>query len=476
MKVRLGLVLAAIALISGTGCAPGVGEPGVSPAAPVTLEGEVLPEGIRPRDNSHTRAADLFLLQAQEAATDEDAEQRFLEALEAAHAGIEADPQNPKSYFQAAQANVGLNDFAGADSMFTKAEELHPRYILETEAWREQGWVNAYNEAIEPLNAGDLETAVEFFELGNQLYSERPEGFLQMGSIYARLGEMSESVDAFRKAMEILEETRLVQMEDPEMAEVWKQHWEIATTGLGQALTLSGRYQEAAEFYGLMLEENPQDTQLLGALAVVLTELEQADSVRVLYDQLLSRPDLTERDLFNAGVGLYQIEDYEQAAEAFRTAADMNPFNRDARVNLAQTLHIAREYEALIPAARELLEMDPLNGLAWIFLARAYSELDRVEEANEVFHQYQAIGYEVENLRLDGEPEGGGRIVGQLKNTSAEPGTTVTLRFYFGGEDGQEIGSLDIEVEMPEVEELQFFQGHFSSPHFVTGYRYEVVS
>ena len=35
--------------------------------------------------------------------------------------------------------------------------------------------------------------------------------------------------------------------------------------------------------------------------------------------ELLSRPGLSERDYFNAGVGLYQIENYEIAAQAFLT-------------------------------------------------------------------------------------------------------------------------------------------------------------
>jgi tetratricopeptide (TPR) repeat protein len=475
MKVRLGLVLAAAAMISGTGCATGASEAGVSPAAPVTVGGQLLPEGIRPRDNTHTRSADLYLTQAQTAATDEEAERRFRQALEAAYAGMEQDPENPKSYFQGAQASVGLNDFLGADSLFTRAEELHPRYVLETEPWREQGWVNAYNEAIDPLNTGDLEEAARLFEMANLLYSDRPEAFLQLGSLYARLDRFPDGIAAFGQAREILRESRALHMEDPELMDVWKQHWEIATTGLAQVLTFSERWEEAADLYGEMLADDPQNVQILGALAGVLTELEQADSVRVLYEDLLSRPGLSERDLFNAGVGLYQIGDYDRAAESFRQAARMNPFNRDARMNLAQTLHVAEKYEELIPAARELLELDPLNGLGWIFLTRAYSEMDRTDEANRVFLQYQDIGYEVENLRLDSEPEGGARIIGQLKNNGAQPGTPITLRFHFGGEDGQEVGTLDVRVEMPEVEGLQFFQGTFSSPHFVSGYSYEVV-
>ncbi|MGW8265837.1 MAG: tetratricopeptide repeat protein [Longimicrobiales bacterium] len=477
MKVRLGLVLATATLITGSGCAAGGGgSAGTAPAGPSLPGGVVLEEGIRPRDNTHTRSADLALTQAQSTTDEAVIQQRFQEALEAALQGIGADPENPKSYFQAGQAYVGLGDYVGADSMLTKAEELHPRYILETEPWREMGWVDAYNDAIVPMNNGDLESAAEIFEEANALYDGRPEALLQLGSIYSQLDRTDEAVAAFRGAMEVLEGTREDQMADSANAPIWIQHWEIATTGLGQTLTYAERYQEAADLYGALLEEDPGNPTFIGALANNLSELGMADSVQVLYDQLLADPTLGERDFFNAGVGLYQIENYEIAAQAFRRAAEMNPFNRDARLNLAQTLSIDEKFEELVPAARDLIEVDPRNALGWIFLTRALSELERTEEANEVFNEYQSIGYEIEDLSMRPNPDGGATFSGSVKNTGLEPGTPITLRFHFGGTLGTEIGTVDVQVQAPEVEQYQVFQGEFVSPEEVTGYKYEAIS
>jgi tetratricopeptide (TPR) repeat protein len=373
-------------------------------------------------------------------------------------------------------AQIGLKDFLAGDTLLDRAEELHPPYVLETEAWREQGWVVAYNEAIIPMNEGDLEAAAEIFRQADALYQGRPEALLQLGSINAILGNTEPAIEAYRSAMDMLESTKEQQLADTATAGTWQQHWEIATTGMGQVLTVAERYAEAADLYGSLLEENPDDISNLGNLANVLSELGQPDSVKALYDQLLSRPGLGERDLFNAGVGLYQIEDYERAAEAFRQAADMNSFNRDAILNLAQTLSIAEEFEELIPVARRLLEMDPRNALGWIFLTRALSETEQTEEANEVFNEYQAIGYEVEELRLQPGTDGGATITGQVKNTSLEPGTTITLRFTFGGQNGTAIGTLDITVQAPEAEQLEVFRGEFVSAEPVTGYLYEAIT
>lgn len=473
MKVRIGLVLATAALFAGAGCTTGGSGGGTTASASPTLPGgQVLEEGTSPRDNSHTRSADLYLTQAQSTTDEVQIEARYQEALQAAQDGISADPENPKSYFQAGQAMVGVGHYGGAAAMFDKAEELHPRYVLETEIWRERGWINAYNDGIIPMNEGDLEAAADLFEQASAIYRGRPEAILQLGSVYSRLDRADEAIAAFRSAMEVLEGSKDIQMADTATAPIWEQHWDIATTGLGQTLTSAEHYDEAADLFGTLLEENPDDITVLGSLANALSQLGQPDSVQALYDRLLTRDDLGERELFNAGVGLYQIENYEVAARAFRQAAEMNPFNRDARLNLAQTLSIAEEFEPLVPAARALLEVDPRNGSGWLYLTRALNETDRVEEANAVFTEYQEIGYEIADLSLLPDPNGGSRVTGTLKNTGLEPGTTVTLRFHFGGEDGQEIGTLDIQIQAPEVEMSELFQGEFISSEIVSGYKY----
>ena len=475
MKVRIGLVLATAAIISGTGCAGGGASPGASGAAPMTPQGEVIPEGIRPRDNNHTRSAELYLAQASTASDEETRMERYQQALQAAQDGITADPENAKSYFQAGQSMIGLGDFAGAAEMLDRAEEIYPRYILETVPWREQGWVGAYNAAIEPLNTGDLERAAELFETADDLYDERPEALLQLGSVYSRLNQPEQSAEAFEKAVGILEDTREVQLADTSAADAWMQHWDIATMGLGQAYMITQRFQEAADLYGSLLEDDPGNVTVMSSLAGVLSELGMADSVQALYDQLLNRPGLTERDYFNAGVGLYQIENWEMAAEAFGRAADMNPLNRDARLNLAQTFMIAERYEDAVPAARNLLELDPRSQEGWLWLTRALAETGAEEEASATINQYQELGYHVTNIQLEGLADGGANIHGEVVNDSAEPGQTVTLRFYFGGPDGREIGSQEVRVQMPAVEQTATFTTQFSSSELITGYRYEVV-
>ena len=117
MKARLGLVLAAATLFAGSGCASGGGgtqSPAAAPSFP-GAQGEVLAEGIRPRDNSHTRQAESMINQGMGAADEAAKTEAYQAALGAALEGITVDPENPKSYFQAGIANVNLKNFVGAD-------------------------------------------------------------------------------------------------------------------------------------------------------------------------------------------------------------------------------------------------------------------------------------------------------------------------------------------------------------------------
>lgn len=477
MNARLGLVLATAVLFSGAGCAAGGGGSTGTAAMPTLpgVQGETLAEGIRPRDNGFTRAAERLLQDAGSAETDAEKADLYGQALQNMQDCMVEDVDNPMCFFLAAQAQVGLKNFMAADSMFDKAEELHPRYVLQTDGFRERAWVDAYNEAIIPLNEGNIERAVEIFEGANAIYSDRHEAILQLGSLYSRLSRPEDAAEAYRATIEILTANRETAMADTLQAPTWEEHWGFARSGLANALQLSEQYEEAAVILNELIAEDPDDAGLIGNLASVLTELEMPDSVDALYDNLLNRPGLTEFDFANAGVGLYRIGEYDRAAQAFASAAEMNPFNRDARVNLAQTHFSAENWEALIPAAEEVLEVDPLNGQMWIILARAHSSLEDAEAASRVFNEYQSIGYQIEDIMLDGGPTGGATVSGIFRNNTAEPGGTVTLRFHFGGANTREIGTLDIRVQIPAAEETVEFTGQFDSSDQVTGYTYEVV-
>jgi tetratricopeptide (TPR) repeat protein len=178
---------------------------------------------------------------------------------------------------------------------------------------------------------------------------------------------------------------------------------------------------------------------------------------------------------FIAGERYYEAGEYDLAAKAFRESAEANPFHRDARFKLLSSLFGAERWSAAVPVAEDLLDLDPLNGIAFVYLTRCLAELGERDRADEVFSEYRSIGYEVYDLRLEEVPGEGTKVRGMLKNLNRVPGAEVLLRFHFGGEQGQEVGAMGVRVEMPDEDESVAFEELFTSSERAVGFRYGIV-
>jgi tetratricopeptide (TPR) repeat protein len=459
------------------GCAsPGNGAPDARPAIsdedlPQWMQD--LPEGEPPRDNEYTDQATLFLIQAMGSEGEDRA--GFLDlALEAAREGIEADPENPQSYYQAGEALLGLDRLEEAAQMFDRAEEIYPRYVIETEFLREEAWLEAFNQGAELSQAGSVEAAVPHFERAHAIYQHRPEAMLNLAEIYQNQGRTDEAIGLYARSVEVMTSPRAEEMDD-EFKANWDTFMEVARFNQAQLLFQQERYAEAAAIYEAILEEEPENLMAISNLAVALVAQGRGDEARAIYDDLLNRPGLTARDFFSIGVGLYQSDDFEQAARAFGETFERVPGHRDAIYNMAQSLYLADDFEALLEATRPLLEVDTHNENAYRFRAQSLVQLDRQDEAIAVLEEMEALPFYVDALEL--QPANGGvAILGLVINQHQDPGTQVRLRVHVYDEQGSRLGSEDVTVQLGAPEEAVQFQGNVSvEPRSAFGFRYEVL-
>lgn len=480
MRLRLVLVLA-LSLGLAVACAPASSGNGGGQTGP-QLQGEEIPEGIPPRNNEHTRAANEALEAAQELQEESEGEpdptalrQHYEQALQAAQAGIQADSMNPLSYLQAGFAHLGLNEFAAADTMLAKARDMHPRYMLQVDPLREQTWIRQYNEAVTDLNAGNTMQAVEHFENANEIYQGRPEAALNLGQLYAQEGEFERALEAFETAVAAIN-SEAIEAVDSATAATWLENEEIALQNMAQLYAQTGDFDAAGQVYRDMLAENPDDVSALSNLAINMVRMEEPDSALAIYNDLMTRGDLSDQQYFNTGVGLYQLEQYEQAADAFRRVVERSPYHRDALQSLVQTLALMEANEEVLPHARQLLELDPRNEIGNRVLARALLQTGEEDAGMEVYEEGQNWGFVMETMQFQPRTRGGGRLQGSFMNRSLDEGTTLTLRFTFYGEDGQQVATETVEIEAPAPESSQVFQFDVTADEQVAGYKYEVVS
>ena len=472
MKFQLGVVLAASVVIVAGGCAAGSGSGGEASDTPMPPGVE---QGVPPRDNMFTRTAALNLSQAMQNADPEGRRQRYRDALAASLEGIESQPGNPQSYRQAGEAYAGLNDLVGADSMWTKAEDLYPLYFMDLNPMREQHWVNSFNLGVNQIQVDNMESAIPLLEAAHTIYRGRPEAILNLGSIHAQLGNDREAVDWYRTALELLRGP-LFEQQTAETQMTWAENEEIAAFNLAQILAGAGRNDEAEAAYRTYLERNPDNVTALSNLAVVLMEMERDAEAAEIYQGLLARTDLNARDYYVTGIGLYNADDYSMAAQAFGRSYELIPQSRDALYNYAQALYLAEELDELYPVALSLMEMDPYSNNVYRLMAQGLIHQEEEQEAVRVLEQMEALEFEIDGTILQPFGGGGGVVNGDLLNRSLPEGSSVDVRFFFYGAGGVELGTQDISVSVPAAEMREVFRVEFDSDQDVIAYRFEVIS
>ena len=458
-KVRFGLPLVAVAAVALAACASGSGGGGEE-------------EGNPPRDNSHTRSAELFLTQAQTLGDPA----RYNDAIDAANNSILEEPTNPRGYFQAGRAQLGLEDYVAADTLFDKTLELYPPYAEEVRMERENAWIGMFNRSIDPMNAGNPEEGIRLLELAEVIYpDQRPEALINLGVGYSNMGRNEEAIDAFGEALEIIRSPRSEGM-DSAMVAGWVEQESSVAFNRAQLLSQTERYDEAAAEYETYLASNPGDISALSNLAAVMSSSDRPDSAQAIYDHLLDQEGLEPRDFFNIGVGLYSADVFDRAADAFRQVAEVGPENRDAVYNYAQSLYEDEQWETLLDVGRDLVELDGYNSNSYAILARALINTGDEQEAVRVLQAGEDLAFNLENSVLQPRSAGGGSVTAELINKTLEAGSEVNVRIHFISDDGVAISFVDVRVDVPEPDVVQSFRADLTSDEDILGFYFEVIN
>lgn len=433
-------------------------------------------QNTEPRDNTFTTLAGIQLQAAQAAQNIQDtlgARGAFERALQLSLDGIAEDEGNPRSYYHAGVSYLMLGQYEVADSMLSVAVSLWSEYEADIAPLRENAWANEYNAGLGLLNSGDVEGAVSAFELANMLYDGRPEAHLQLGNIHGNGGDPARSILSYAAAIAVIERIDN-QDRDPETLSSWAEQRRIGLMNMAQMLRADDRSDEAIAVYERLLEEDVDDTGARSALALTMSESGQGGDVLSMYTDIIANPAAGDMEVFNAGVGLYTAEAYEDAAVAFEIVVERNHYNRDALVNLVQTLIVLKQWEEVMPFAESLVDLDPRNEFGYRFLITAVLNLHDDGRAQLLNDELVNFSFYVEYLQLRPNSTGA-QVVGGVLNRLLEPASKVTLRFHFYGSDQQELGTQDVVISVDAADEVTDFSLGFVGEVSAVGYSYEVI-
>lgn len=398
------------------------------------------------RDDKYTKEADKFIALAMTRQDDAQRKQMYQQALDALQEGFTEEADNGKIWYTAGVAYVGLSRYSEAADAFDKAIEIYPEAAEEIEAEREAGWIQAFTEGVGLMDMGpdSYPAALEVMEAGEKLYSKRPEGLLNMGSMYAALGEHEKAEDAFQKAAAAAQ-GELLEKVDSATQQSWASYVDMATLNVAQ---------------------------IRGSRGV---------------------------DAFSAG-------DYDAAARAFQEAMEVNPYSRDYLLNYVQAQYakvtdmedeieadsmkaeemrpvMIQLYSSLEQEIPKVREFDPTNSNLMMIQARAVRRENELkgdtaaaqQGALSILEAERDIPIEVMDISIQ-PGDGSATVGGRVRNKTLDANSPVTIKVTLLGLEGQEIGKADISVNVGEAEASVPFEGTVQINDQIAGWKYEIAT
>jgi len=422
--------------------------------------GYLYPLGTPPTETRFSQTATLYFLDG-----------TLTRALELALEGIGAEPENPVHYLLAGMAYLRLGEFPNADEMFEEAQRIYPAYELDIEPQREAAWGEAFNDGLAAYAAGDVEGAIESWLGATVMYDLRPEAHRNLAGLLATEGRYSEAVDVYREAIAGLSKRSATQVyTEADLRSREESALELEEQ-LASLLMLTDRYAEAEPLLRRRLDREPESVQVRSDLASALNSIGRPAEARDIYSTLLSEGGLQSTELFNLGVGLFRVEDFPGAAEAFRRLTEIQPQSRDAWFNRANALFAMEDWASLVDVGNRLLELDPLGENALLLAARAHLETGARDAAIGILQRVDASPIYLEGLRLR-QAGAGTTVEGRVTGNLATAGSPVDLLFTFFGDQGLEVGTSVATIDAPPEGESTTFVVMF--PGRALSYRYQL--
>lgn len=255
---------------------------------------------------------------------------------------------------------------AAIDSAFKVVETAHPGCVAETSRWRGQkAWVDLVNQAIEKMNADDVDGAQAAARRAIVLNPYAPYGYVVLANVMQKVGKSTEAFKLYRTSVEMasrdssyddIRRQSLVYLgnlaaDSAEMAAddaARKPYLDIARGAFEELM----RDAEAKDFFG---------NARAGLCRVAIATGDTAQ-LRGTYREPLANPaSFTYGDLMNAGVCMARAEMVKEASTLFQNAYEKNPWHRDALSNLAIMLLRSDDFDRAVPLAARLVSVEPNN-------------------------------------------------------------------------------------------------------------------
>jgi tetratricopeptide (TPR) repeat protein len=304
------------------------------------------------------------------------------------------------------------------------------------------------NPASEYVQQGKADSAMILFKQASTIAPGMPQGYYNIGVLFANAGEADSAIVYFKQAQE----------KAAANANTAKDR-NAATFNLAAMYQRTGQHAPAVVELRKYIEWEPNDNDARRALATSLRATGQVEEAAVVEQQALAAAEaagtLSANDMMSVGVNLFNDKKYAEAAEAFARILTTEPNNRDAPYNLANSYLALDDGPKLIEASMPLVAREPLNEDNRKLLAQGYRKANNQDKLIEVVTELLAMPTSVLVERFQTRA-GGATVAGHAQGRQAErdnnrvPPAAKTLVFEFL--DGQGAVVTTKEVAIPALE------------------------
>jgi tetratricopeptide (TPR) repeat protein len=357
--------------------------------------------------------------------------------------------------------DVRIDLVAAVDSNFAAVEASNAACENETAPWRAQKpWLTLVNQAIEAINAGNVDSAEALANRSLTLYRKAPYAYMVLASAAQNRGQIAQALRYHQQTIDAATDTSFAEARRQALLTMANLAADVADTASGATRAQFAR--EARTAYERLIGEtpnSPQASQARGGLSRVLLVSGDTGAFRASYRDQIANPDKYDyRDILASAVAAARSEQWADAAGLFENVAKLNPYNRDALFNLAVTYHEMERFDKMIPYLHRLVAVDPGNADNWLLFARAYNGLGKAaQKAKNISLQKtyndSTVKYYSASEKLPvnilftefttGETKS--TLAGTIENRS-DAEKSYSIRFEFLDKSGNVVGSKDVAV------------------------------
>ena len=249
-------------------------------------------------------------------------------------------PNTPELYNNLAAALIAVGRYDQAQDALFRALRLNPDF---SDAHRNLGHILFLK--------GDYDGSISAFQ---EALKENP----ALSEIHINLGDCYRQAHRYEQA---LVEYRTFVRLCPKRPDDLERHIQLCLAKCYEGL---GNYEDSRKILNALIEKNPNDTDSLNCLGVVLWKMHQLPEAVFVLNRALKIDPKYPQARNNLGIALYELKRFDDAVDVWKEALAVKPDYPEAHYNMGVALYQSGLFEPAIEAYRECLRLAPNDAFA----------------------------------------------------------------------------------------------------------------